>query len=99
MRDPIKIKKLKEVVKSLKKTEDKVIVLDSKPDIITLKDGKITAWKILKKIKGNRATKNFGADTYWCYSGNVRVTSLKEEYEKIMGFDKFDYEVVKEDRT
>jgi len=97
VRDPLKIKKLKETAKSLREENYKVIILDSKPDLITIKNGKVTAIKILKKIKGNRVTISHGHSTYCYLSENKTIPNMEEEFLQ-MGFDKFDYEMVWEDK-
>jgi len=97
MRDQLKIKKLNDVVKSLRKENYKVIVVGSKPDLITIKNGKVTAIKILKKIKGNRVTISHGHSTYCYLSENKTIPNMEKEFLE-MGFDKFDYEMVWEDK-
>jgi len=98
VRDPLKIKKRDEVVEQLRSEGYKVIVVNHKPDLITVKDGKIIAIKIIKKIKGNRSTPNNRSDTYWSFAENTSIIDMKHNFPED-GFDGFDYEIVKEDRT
>ncbi len=98
MRDELKIKKMESVIKEKEKEGYKVLRLDMKPDFIIIKNGKITAMRILKKIKGNRTTPSHGHNTYCGFSEKIRINTAKEDFQKL-GFDNFDYEVVQEDRT
>lgn len=86
-----------EVVAEKRKDGYRVLLLDPKPDFIIVKNGKITAMRILKKVKGNRTTVSFGHHTYSGYSENIRIKTIHEDFIK-SGFDSFDYEVVVDDR-
>jgi len=87
---------MNEVIVDKKKDGYKVIVLDPKPDFIIVKNGKITAMKILTKVKGNRATKSFGHQTYCGYQENIKIRTIKQDFID-SGFDDYDFEFIVKD--